>query len=492
MRTRISVSVIAVTFILVAGLVSFKKTVPVHSAARGNRILQRALDIEMGALQRHPKEPLLSSGTMYAALGAIGELDRRAAAAGPEFARAVAGFDIAPSSDSTFSKRKTEGCQNVFTGAGPRNVRVNQDCSFRRQAEEFVAINPLDSRNLIAGYNDSRIGFNHMAYAWSFDRGHDWGDMVPPFWSFLLGDGHAADAGSDPSGSFDSEGNAYITGVFFQAFSAASAILVSKSNAAFGGAFYHSPAPGTFQALRTGVGVVASDNDPNVFNDKEFIVADAGPASPKANNVYVTWTRFAVTGAGIGVNSPIYFSQSVNGGATWSPGIEISGANGAICTGFSGSADPAACDQDQGSHPIAGPDGTVYVVFGNFNTPLLGVNQVLLVSCPPGADCSDPSSWTAPVKVADLVGTHPIGPDPATGCPAGRQCLPPNGYRVPEFTSMSVSVDSHQNLFVAWSDTRNIGANCDFDGGVLGSAQTATPPCDNDVFYSLSTNGGAT
>jgi hypothetical protein len=253
--------------------------------------------------------------------------------------------------------------------------------------------------------------------------------------------------------------------------------------------FYHSPEPGPFQEYSTDpLGVVASDNDPNIFHDKEFIVADANPGSPKVNNVYATWTRFAVTGEGVGSNSPIYFSQSTDGGATWSRGIEISGANRLLCTDFSGSKNRFACDQDQGSHPVVGPDGTIYVAFGNGNTPELGINQVLFVSCPGTKDCTKPRNWTKPAKVGDLIGIHPFGPDPVTGCPPGRQCLPPNGYRVPEFTSISTSVDNNGNLYTVWSDSRNLGANCN----PLGDAATAVPPCDNDVFYAFSTNGGAT
>jgi hypothetical protein len=365
---------------------------------------------------------------------------------------------------------------------------VNQDCSLRRQAEEVIAINPTNPMNLIAGQNDSRIGFNHCGYDWSFDGGRTWGDQVPPFWQFVMADGHTADACSDPTVTFDADGNAYIGGVLFDVGSAASAFVVAKSNAGIGGAFYHTPAALSFQEYRNvPLGVVASDNDPNIFHDKEFIVADAGKNSPKKNNVYATWTRFANTGVGVGANSPIYFSQSTDGGATWSPGVEISGANAALCTVGSGSANPNACDQDQGSHPIVGPDGTIYVTFGNGNTPAAGVNQVLFISCPAAADCTNPASWTAPTKVGDLIGIHPFGPS-AAGCPAGRQCLPPNGYRVPEFTSISVSVDKNNKLYVSWSDARNLGANCN----PLGSAATATPPCDNDVFYAYSTNGGAT
>ena len=51
------------------------------------------------------------------------------------------------------------------------NVRVNQDCTFRGQAEEIIKFNPADPNNLIAGMNDGRIGFNHCAFAWSTDAG---------------------------------------------------------------------------------------------------------------------------------------------------------------------------------------------------------------------------------------------------------------------------------------------------------------------------------
>jgi hypothetical protein len=264
---------------------------------------------------------------------------------------------------------------------------------------------------------------------------------------------------------------------------------VAKSNAGIGGAFYHTPNSAlSFQTSRNiPLGVVANDNNPNVFHDKEFIVADANGGSPKKNNVYGTWTRFATTGVGVGANSPIYFSQSTDGGATWSPGIEISGANAAICTVDSGSANPNACDQDQGSHPFVGPDGTIYVVFGNANTPGLGLNQVLFVKCPAAANCASAASWSAPVKVGTLIGTHPrAGAANPAGCPVGRRCLPPNGYRVPEFTSISGSVDASGKLYTVWSDFRNGAAPCN-----TGVFATSSPPCNNDVFYAFSTNGGS-
>jgi hypothetical protein len=474
---KLLIAVAVLALLIGAVVVSLRATPAARADSPKNNILARALDIELGRVQPRPHEQKLSSGVMYALLAESGELDRRADAA-----KAAPGQLNPPAS-------ATGGCPNKYVGGGTNggpNVKVNQDCSLRRQAEEVIAINPTNPNNLIAGQNDSRIGFNHCGYAWSFDGGKTWGDQVPPFYQFLLASGHTADACSDPTATFDAAGNAYVGGILFDVASPASAFVVAKSNAPIGGAFYHTPAALSFQTYRnTPLGVVANDNNPDIFHDKEFIVADSNPASPKANNVYATWTRFATTGVGVGGNSPIYFSQSTNGGATWSPGIEISSAS-PLCTDFSGSANPNACDQDQGSHPIVGPDGTIYVAFGNGNTPNLGGNQVLFVSCPAAADCTQPASWTAPTKVGDLIGIHPFGPS-AAGCPAGRQCLPPNGYRVPEFTSITASVDKSSKLYVTWSDARNLGPNCN----PLGNANTATPPCDNDVFYAYSTNGGA-
>ena len=463
-------------------LVVIPNFVPVaNSQGPKNKVLVRALQVERGEVKANKYEARLSSGTMYALLDASGELAKRADAA---LRQGIAG------PNKSFSNRNTQGCQNVFVAGDVKNIRVNQDCSLRRQAEEVIAINPTNPNNLIAGQNDSRIGFNHCGYDWSFDGGKTWGDQIPPFYQFINGDLVTFDACSDPTATFDADGNAYIGGVLFEINYADSAFVVMKSNAGIGGAFYHTPNSAlSFQTYRdTPVGVVANDNDPNIFHDKEFIVADASASSPKKNYVYATWTRFnGATGAGVGGNSPIYFSQSTDGGATWSKGIEISGVNAAACTAFSGQSNANACDQDQGSHPIVAKDGTIYVAFGNGNTPTVGVNQHMIVSCPPTKNCSLAASWTAPVKISDDYGKQPFGPD-GNGCPAGRQCLPPNGYRLDDFVEGSISVDNNGKLYAVWADFRNGAANCNPNGATA----TATTPCDNDVFYSYSTNGGAT
>jgi hypothetical protein len=465
------VAVLAVLAVAGSGLFSQSAS---SSSPVGNKILAHKLAVELGTEKARGKEMPVSSGVMYALYEKAGILQRRAAQ-NPQAMRNLGRIDH---HGGAISNPDTEGCQNVFHGHGMTNTRVNQDCSLRRQAEETILLNPRNERNIIAGQNDSRIGFNHCGYDWSFDGGKHWGDQVPPFWQFILLDGHTADACSDPTVAWDSRGNAYAGGVFFDLNSGANAVLVMKSNAGNGGSFYHSPDPtGGFQEYRdTPVGVIANDDGELFANDKELMTADSNPSSPKRDNVYMTWTRFNAEG-----HSPIYFSQSTDGGATWSTPIEISGSDASICPLGGG-----ACNDDQGSDPVVGSDGTIYVSFANGNVPGNGIEQVLNVTCPASADCSNPASWTGPTKVGDMISTHPVGPPSQNGCP-NRQCLPPNGYRAPDETTVTNSVDRDGNVFVTWADHRNnTNPNCE-----LGAAGGGSPPCDHDIFYAFSTDGGA-
>lgn len=195
-----------------------------------NKVLAHALDVELGRVKPAKWERTISSGAMYALLQATGEIDRRASAVKNA---------SAPKLPSALN---TQGCQNVFSSLNaPDNIRVNQDCSLRRQAEEVVVVNPTNPKNLIAGQNDSRIGYNHCGYDFSFDSGRTWGDQIPPFYGVVNPDGVVYDACSDPTATFDSAGNAYIGGVLFEIFYADSGFYVQKSNAPIGGAFFHSP-----------------------------------------------------------------------------------------------------------------------------------------------------------------------------------------------------------------------------------------------------------
>lgn len=486
-RFRVEWLVLAVVF---AGLVplSSQPSQPVH-----NMVIDRNLAIESGQITPDLHEQMLSGGLLDAVR------EGRAAQGGASQQGQRARSTSGPSN----VRIRTLGCPKVFTGQFD-NIKVNQDCSFRRKAEEFVVVNPNDAKHIVVGQNDSRIGFNHCGIDYSFDRGRHWGDQIPPFWQFLLKDGHVADAASDPALAFDAQGNVYFSCIIFDTVGDANAVVVTKSNAQFGGSFFHTPAAnpvvGPQEFVDNPLGVVASDNDPTIFHDKEFIFSDIQPASPKRGRVYVTWTRFRTTVQGATIESPIYFSQSTDGGATWSAGVEISG-RGSMCVGAN-TLDPTLpadkCSRDQGSWMVIGRDGTLYVFFNNSNTP--GVpNQFLMVKCLGTADCTKSANWSTPVKVADDFRTQPffLGPgpsDPITGCPANRRCLPPNGYRAPDETTGSAAFDftfGHRGrLFFAFADFRH-GGPC----ATSGTPPRPVAPCanyDNEVWVVWSDDGGAT
>jgi hypothetical protein len=129
------------------------------------------------------------------------------------------------------------------------------------------------------------------------------------------------------------------------------------------------------------------------------------------------------------------------------------------------------------------------VTYYNLNTPTAGINQYLIVNCPPTADCSEQASWTTPSLITLDVATQPtaLATNPTTACPQYYQCLTPNGYRMGDDTAGSVSVDQNGKLYFAWADFRNGSGRC-----ATGDDATAAPPSDNDVFTVNSSNSGQT
>lgn len=363
------------------------------------------------------------------------------------------------------------------------NSRVNQDCTFRRQAEELIKVNPANPRNLVAGQNDSRIGFNHCGFDFSFDGGETWGDGIPPFYQRLNnpagagihtiaggpGTGHTYDAGSDPALAVDSQGRAFYSCVVFDVNSNAGAILVAASVPGAGGSFYTNvPAAGSAY-------VAAEDNSPLVAHDKEFIAADSFAGSPNRDNVYVTWTVFRF-GPNCGAppdgslqycSSPIFGSMSTDHAVTWSAPEEISGTSPVCFFGnFFDATRPAnACDFDQGSDPVVLPDGSLAVVFNNGNTAPGNPNsQQLAVVCHPGG------SSVAGTAHLNCASPARVGDDVTSGAPAcdfGRgpeECVPGAFIRTNDFPRLAVN-RANGHLYAAWQDFRG----GEFDVQVAGS-----------------------
>src|SRR5205823_7172679 len=107
---------------------------------------------------------------------------------------------------------------------------------------------------------------------------------------------------------------------------------------------------------------------PSTLNDKEWIAVDSHSGSPFQDRIYVTWTRFLFSaGTGAYVQSPIAFVYSTDGGKTFSTPKLISGN----------------VLYDQGSHPVVGPDGSLYV-FWNGSTRKDELNGTWMVKSTDG------------------------------------------------------------------------------------------------------------
>jgi hypothetical protein len=411
--------------------------------------------------------PFLSDAAVEAAQEALG------VSAGDERLEGADGTaDIAPSDFSDIGGgQETLGCAKRDHGG---NVRVNQDCSFRRQAEEEITYDMSDPNNLVAGQNDSRVGFNQCGIDWSTDGGNHWGDLLPPFRQKLNfpagqeptaddpnrhtiagGDGtlHTYDAGSDPALAVDSQGRAFFSCVTFDVASNASMLYTTMSPAGADGAFYFNLNSFTRNFI------VVEDNSPLVFHDKNFIAADPYKSSPNRDNVYTTWTVFRFDEDGNFLRAPIFGSMSTNHGVTWSTPEEISGTSDTLCffgNVFDATADPHACNFDQGSDPVVLPNGDLEVIFNNGNTPAGNPNgQQLGVHCHPTGDSVAGTAHlncASPAKVGDDI----IAGEPT--CDFGRgpeECIPGAFIRTNDFPRIVTENTQNNHLYAVWQDYRN-------------------------------------
>jgi hypothetical protein len=422
--------------------------------------------------------PFFSDDTIAAAQDALGVNAADARSEGAD--AAGTGVDIgADPGDTVSGSPHTLGCSKRDSKG---NQRVNQDCSFRRQAEEDITFNPLDPNNLLAGQNDSRVGFNQCGIDWSTNNGKDWGDLLPPFRQKLNnpagqepvtgdpnrhtilggpGTNHTYDAGSDPALAMDALGRGYFSCVVFDVASDASGLYVTQSPVGAGGAFFFNWTARNF--------TVAEDNNVGVFHDKNEISADRYSSSPNKGNVYVTWTVFRFSPlCGPQPNpdqderycsSPIFGSMSTDGGRHFSTPEEISGTSNTLCffgDFFDPTRNPHACAFNQGSYSVALPNGDLEVIFNNGNTAANNPNaQQLGVHCRPTGNSVNGTAHlncAAPAKVGDDI----ITGEPQ--CNFGRgpeECIPGAFIRTNDFPRITKDNTQNNHLYAVWQDYRN-------------------------------------
>ena len=327
--------------------------------------------------------------------------------------------------------------------AGPA-VTVNQDIAAAPQNETAIAVDPKNPDRVVGSANDyvartwtcsvsgtpcSALGDGYSGTYFSNNGGATWccnssdpahlGTLIPGV-THLTGGPY--DAGGDPALAFDSKGVVYYAGLGFNRASAPNTVTVNKGTFASGGDLSWS-AP-TF---------INATTSPTVFNDKEWIAADANGASAFRDRVYVSWTRFLFNPkSGTYVQSPIFFASSSNGGRTFTAPKSISGN----------------VLYDQGSRPVVGPDGSLYVFFEG-STRLATASSTYVVKSTDGG-----ASWGKPLAISTLV-------DSAV--------LRGTAFRDNSFPAAAAAPNG--DLYATWTTT-------------IGGASTAV--------YSKGTNGGTT
>jgi hypothetical protein len=347
------------------------------------------------------------------------------------------------------------------------DITVNLDTAGAPQNETSIAVDPNNSSRVVGAANDyvtrtwsctvsgtpcSALGDGYSGTYFSNDGGTTWccsssdpshiGTLIPGVERLV---GGQYDAGGDPALAFDSHGHVYYSGLGFNRTSAPNTVAVNKGTFSGGGQLSWS-AP-TF---------INQTTSPTVLNDKEWIAADSHASSPYRDRVYVTWTRFLFNPAnGAYKQSPIAFAYSTNGGQTFSTPVLISGN---VLYG-------------QGSRPVVGPDGTLYV-FWDGSTRLSALDSTYMVKSSNGG-----VTWSKPVSVSTL-----------TDIPGIRN----TGFRVNSYPAAAAAPNG--DLYVTWTtevkpDATSFAGDADCAYFIAGNHVSQ---CISVAVYSRSTDGGAT
>jgi uncharacterized repeat protein (TIGR01451 family) len=218
---------------------------------------------------------------------------------------------------------------------GGANIQVNQDLGGRAQNETTIAINRIDSDNLVGGANDYRNGDTECGVYTSSDRGDTWTDQILPRVAGF------AQAG-DPGVAVDANGRFYYLCMNFNRNNNDATQYVHKS---------------LDDGQTWGPAILAAGSPMANFDDKGHIAVDNASFTPNRGNVYVSVSRLGT--------GKIRFNRSTDGGAT-----------------FDGC--PAACsdqpvndgvDSVSGSNITVGVDGAVYVAWFNGSNTAIEVDK---------------------------------------------------------------------------------------------------------------------
>lgn len=361
-----------------------------------------------------------------------------------------------------------------------RNVAsTNSPAPLNYQGEIQIAVNPLNNNQMVAAANTwDTIGGTCaggiQAVFYSSDGGATWGYTCPPLHTaYALGSCTGTVFGSDPAVYWNDANEVFLNHMMLCATASTTRYAMVVARSTTGGATW------------TAQGVIKNSWATGTLEDKNFYVIDNTPTSPfyrrhytcwdRANNekfAYsttngVSWTEVDLPTAPVGgidlgceiavqsngtvhvvwdslacgvstcTDERMWYTQSTNGGVSWSTPVEVRNYN---LTGFSGTHCPQAQD-NRCIGPFGAVDvdnsggacnGTLYATFTDYSAGENVNASDIWVS----RSTNNGATWSAPVKVND------------DGI-AGRVQFHP-----------FLQVDqSNGNVVVVWHDARNSSTN---------------------------------
>jgi hypothetical protein len=261
------------------------------------------------------------------------------------------------------------------------NINISQNTA--PQNEPSVRFSRFSPGRVVAAWRDFRTGVSpairRVGFSLSTDYGSTWSisQLLP-----LPDPAHPRT--SDPAVGVDMNGNFYIATISIDNFNSDGTIIVYKS---------------TNGGVSFDTGYIAAHSTSGFGEDKEYITSDLDPASPFANTLYISWTRFTI-------GQQILLTKSTNGGVNWSnPPAQVSDVSFGV----------------QGSDPAVGNRGEIYVVWDG-----------------PGGITFDKSTDGGNTFGTDLI-ISAVGST--------------NGF--PSIAVTPIGVTRISPLYVVWSDARN-------------------------------------
>ena len=212
----------------------------------------------------------------------------------------------------------------------PVNIRLTNYPELNNEEQVFLC--PTDSNIIIANWRDFRLGYRQVGIGRSIDGGLTWTDSLVKQSMQVFSENSNQ---SDPTLTVDRFGNFYMSNLDYDAFGFTNLSTIAFYKSTDKGVSWTGPVKGVWT------------NDPDIFEDKQFITTDR-TGGTYDGNVYCSWTRFPNP-------DRIVFIRSIDGGASFEDTVIVGPVQSS--SGCGG----AELDAGQFSIPMVSSNGDVHV-----------------------------------------------------------------------------------------------------------------------------------